>query len=47
MKNSSAGSLKYNSDNGGFGSLLLGLYVHQNQYVPYLSSGKCNILIAL
>jgi hypothetical protein len=47
LKNTSAGSIKYNSDNGGFGSLLLGLYVHQNQYVPYLSSGKCNILIAL
>jgi hypothetical protein len=44
LKNDSAGSLKYNADNGGIGSLLLGLYVHQNQYVPYLSSCKCIIM---
>ncbi|UJR36542.1 hypothetical protein I4U23_029262 [Adineta vaga] len=32
-------SLKYNADNGADGLLELRLYIHQHQYVPYLSNG--------
>ena len=40
MKNITNGGLKYSSDNGGDGKLLASFYIHQHQYIPYLTQGK-------
>ncbi|CAF0894858.1 unnamed protein product [Rotaria sordida] len=36
LKNDSVNTIRYGNENGGEGRLELGLYVHSNQYVPYL-----------
>ena len=40
LKNSSSSSVRYGNQYGGNGILDLSLYVHSNQYVPYVSDGK-------
>ncbi|CAF1400968.1 unnamed protein product [Adineta steineri] len=39
LKSTGQSGIKYNADNGANGLLELSFYVHQNQYVPYLSNG--------
>ncbi|CAF0762726.1 unnamed protein product [Adineta ricciae] len=39
LKTTGQDGLKYNADNGSSGILQLRFYVHQHQYVPYLSNG--------
>ncbi|UJR17418.1 hypothetical protein I4U23_004313 [Adineta vaga] len=39
LKTTGQDGLKYNADNGANGLLELRFYVHQHQYVPYLSNG--------
>ena len=40
LKTTGQDGLKYNADNGSSGILQLRFYVHQHQYVPYLSKGS-------
>jgi hypothetical protein len=47
LKNTDNDGIRVNAENGGNGLLDLRLYTHQQQYVPYLSYGKCNIIIVL
>ncbi|CAF1474192.1 unnamed protein product, partial [Rotaria sordida] len=39
LKNDSVNTIRYGNEDGGEGRLELGLYVHSNQYVPYLVDG--------
>ena len=43
LKDSFGDTLKYNADNGENGKLELHLYIHQHQYVPYLSNGTQSV----
>jgi hypothetical protein len=40
LKNSSSSSVRYGNQYGGNGELDLSLYVHSDQYVPYVSEGE-------
>ena len=44
LKDTVNDGLRYNADNGQNGVLELQLYVHQHQYVPYISKGEDNII---
>ena len=39
LKNTSRNGIRYNTDNGRIGLLELRLYVHHQQYIPYMSNG--------
>ncbi|CAF1603244.1 unnamed protein product [Adineta ricciae] len=45
LKDSFGDTLKYNADNGENGKLELHLYIHQHQYVPYLSNGVGAVIL--
>jgi hypothetical protein len=40
LKNSTSSSIRYSNEYGGNGELDLSLYVHSDQYVPYISDGE-------
>ena len=43
LKNISDGGVRFGNIYGGIGVLSLGLYVHTQQYVPYISYGRYNV----